>query len=196
MTCGGGRAEKDKQTLTGLLCIDVDGADNPGCTGEELKNRVSSIAEVVYCALSASGKDSSPLPLPLQDMPKPTTSCITGQQRTTPTPPSPPVVRREPPMHDTIEVVDNLVGELEATCTNITESYDEWVQIGIALADLGEAGRDYYHRVSALSSKNNHEETDKKFNQLAGKVKSAHVATFIYRARQALPCDPAFLKHL
>ena len=42
---------------SGLLCVDIDGKDNPHITDwEELKNRLSKISNVAYCGLSISGK--------------------------------------------------------------------------------------------------------------------------------------------
>jgi hypothetical protein len=49
---------------------------------------------------------------------------------------------------------------------DITDTYDEWIKVGFALADLGEGGREYFHQISALSNKYNFIECDKKFTDL------------------------------
>lgn len=54
--CPGGRKEPAPFEHTGLLCIDIDGKDNPHFPdGLSLKAAVCAVAEVVYCSLSASG---------------------------------------------------------------------------------------------------------------------------------------------
>ena len=41
---------------TGLICIDIDGQDNPVFgSGAELKAEVCKVSEAAYCSLSASG---------------------------------------------------------------------------------------------------------------------------------------------
>lgn len=55
--CPDGRKADDVFEHTGLICIDIDGQDNPGFgSGAELKAEVCKVAEVAYCSLSASGK--------------------------------------------------------------------------------------------------------------------------------------------
>lgn len=54
--CPEGRKEPAPFEHTGLLCIDVDGKDNPHFPdGLSLKAAVCAVAEVAYCSLSASG---------------------------------------------------------------------------------------------------------------------------------------------
>ena len=54
--CPDGRKADDTFVHTGLICIDIDGQDNPGFgSGAELKAEVCKVAEVAYCSLSASG---------------------------------------------------------------------------------------------------------------------------------------------
>lgn len=54
--CPDGRKADDAFEHTGLICIDIDGQDNPGFgSGAELKTEVCKVAEVAYCSLSASG---------------------------------------------------------------------------------------------------------------------------------------------
>lgn len=54
--CPDGRKADDAFEHTGLICIDIDGQDNPGFgSGAVLKAEVCKVAEVAYCSLSASG---------------------------------------------------------------------------------------------------------------------------------------------
>lgn len=54
--CEGGRKEADPYTPTGLMCVDIDGQDNPALPdAASLKAEVCKVAEVLYCALSVSG---------------------------------------------------------------------------------------------------------------------------------------------
>ncbi len=54
--CPTGRKETDSFEHTGLICVDIDGKDNPQFpNGEAIKEAVCAVAEVAYCALSASG---------------------------------------------------------------------------------------------------------------------------------------------
>lgn len=53
----GERKEANVADHTGLLCIDVDGKDNPNFeSGEDLKQYISRFQEVLYCGLSVSGQ--------------------------------------------------------------------------------------------------------------------------------------------
>jgi hypothetical protein len=49
---------------------------------------------------------------------------------------------------------------------DITDTYDKWIKVGFALADLGEDGRDYFHQISSINLKYNFLECDKKFTSL------------------------------
>ena len=63
--------------------------------------------------------------------------------------------------------VEALLSDLEARRIDITADYENWRRVLSALAStFGEAGREYAHRVSALNSGYNPEETDTKYNDL------------------------------
>lgn len=55
---------------------------------------------------------------------------------------------------------------LTARGTDVTANYDDWYRLGLALATLGEDGRQYYHALSSLNPKYRETETDKKFDNL------------------------------
>ena len=85
-------------------------------------------------------------------------------------------------LHDDIETV---VRRIEARCLDITGDYSSWRDVGFALADgLGEAGRDYYHRVSRFYPKYDVKETDKQYDRcVKGKKGGITVKTFFQKAK-------------
>ena len=79
---------------------------------------------------------------------------------------------QQPSNHPTIQPsnvsndIDLVVSRIEATCTDITGSYADWLNIGFALADeFGEGGRNYFHRISQFYSKYSLSDCDKQFDQ-------------------------------
>lgn len=62
------------------------------------------------------------------------------------------------------EKVEELVDALTQRGICITEDYNDWIKVGFALADsFGEGGRALFHRLSSLSSKYDHAQCDKKY---------------------------------
>lgn len=56
------------------------------------------------------------------------------------------------------------VEDIESSGIDITADRPQWMRIGFALATLGEAGRDLFHRVSRFYPQYNQTETDKQFD--------------------------------
>lgn len=57
---------------------------------------------------------------------------------------------------DTASQVELLVSRIEDSATNITNNYDDWVQIALALnKEFGDAGEDWFHRISSQDSRYN-----------------------------------------
>ena len=64
---------------------------------------------------------------------------------------------------DTSARVQSLIAQLQATHTDITSGYTEWLKVGFAIAsEFGEAGRRYFHDISALYTVYDETECDKK----------------------------------
>ena len=79
---------------------------------------------------------------------------------------------------DLIQKVEVLVQKLERHHIDITNSYADWYKVGFSLANLPEPwGRQFFHRVSALYSKYNAAETDRKFDTLCN-PQSIGIGTF------------------
>ncbi len=83
------------------------------------------------------------------------------------------------PIGSEAEKVEAILQQIEMNRIDITSSYQTWRDIGFALAnEFGQAGRDYFHRVSQFHSKYNFQETDKQFDRgLKGKGGKT-IATF------------------
>lgn len=64
---------------------------------------------------------------------------------------------------------------------DLTNGYSEWLKVGMALADLGESGREYFHLVSAQSASYNAAECDKKYSEILRSRRGAvNVGTFFH----------------
>lgn len=95
------------------------------------------------------------------------------------------------PLHPTSntneEAVEELIQWVEATGTDLTSSYDDWLKIGFALADeFGEYGASYFHRVSKFYPNYTHKECEKKYQQCTkAKGSGVKIATLFHYAKQA-----------
>ena len=78
-----------------------------------------------------------------------------------------------------------VVERIESSHTDITRVYQDWVNIGFALASLGEEGRELFHRVSAQNPNYRREESDKKFDNCLSTGKGeVRLATFMEIAKR------------
>jgi len=99
----------------------------------------------------------------------------------------------QPSNHPTIQPsnvsndIDLVVSRIEATCTDITGSYSDWLHIGFALADeFGEGGRNYFHRISRFYSKYSLSECNNQFDQcLKAQGHGITIKTLFHLAKQA-----------
>lgn len=98
--------------------------------------------------------------------------------------------RKEPTPKPVIFVqadFDHMVNELVQQQINLCESYHDWLRVGFALADqFGEAGRDYFHRLSQASRKYDTRQCDKQYNNClkAGRT-GVTIRTLYFLAKQA-----------
>lgn len=227
--CPDGRKADDAFEHTGLICIDIDGQDNPGFeSGAELKAEVCKVAEVAYCSLSASGngcfaifrlshpenhlghflalqrlfrsrlgividgqcKDVKRLRFATYD-PKPyfnenaesfriidaatkpklnlIKTTVTMEQRTW----------NESP-ETTLDKVARLTEDIVRRGIDLTDGYSKWVEIGMALASLGEPGRQFFHTVSSVYPGYDRAKADTKFTNLLRTTRKVTIATFFH----------------
>lgn len=62
------------------------------------------------------------------------------------------------------EKLETVIRKIEAQCLDITGNYRQWFSLLSSLATLGEAGRDYAHRISQFYAAYSSRETDRQFN--------------------------------
>ena len=81
---------------------------------------------------------------------------------------------------------ENYLQQIENTGTDITQGYENWRNIGFALADeFGEMGRDYFHRISKFGSSYDSKECDVQYSScLKAKGTGVTMATIYYLAQQ------------
>jgi hypothetical protein len=86
-----------------------------------------------------------------------------------------------------VDEVERIIQSIEATRTDITSTYSDWVNIGFAFADeFGEDGRTLFHRVSLFYANYSVQECDKQFdNCLKSKGHGVSLKTFFYLAKGA-----------
>ena len=90
---------------------------------------------------------------------------------------------------DTRSDVEALIEKIQASRTDITTGYYNWLRLGFAFAaEFGEAGRDYFHAVSQYHSEYNYREADRKYTSFlrSGKPdkEPAKIDSFFYLAKQ------------
>ena len=87
---------------------------------------------------------------------------------------------------DTSARVQSLIAQLQATRTDITSGYTEWLKVGFAIAsEFGEAGRRYFHDISALYIGYDATECDKKYDEcLKSDNGRTNISTLFYLAEQ------------
>ena len=92
-----------------------------------------------------------------------------------------------PPSGNELEKAKAVADELISRHANIAESYEDYLQLGFALAHgLGEAGGDIYHRLCAQSSKYREGDCEKKWQEcLHKKDGRTTIASFYKMAQEA-----------
>jgi len=87
----------------------------------------------------------------------------------------------------TRDKVERIVMLIEQKGADITVGYDAWVKVGFAFAsEFSEFGREFFHRVSKMSSKYNHQEADNQYNKcLAATGTGVGIGTFFQMAKDA-----------
>lgn len=66
--------------------------------------------------------------------------------------------------NETLNQVEEVIQQIEATGIDLTSTYSDWVKIGFALTDqFGEQGREYFHRISRFYPNYNRKDCDQQF---------------------------------
>lgn len=80
--------------------------------------------------------------------------------------------------------VERLISEIQSRGIDITGGYQQWLEIGAAIAsEFGESGRSYFHAVSQYSTKYDQKATDRKYTD-AMKMRNFNISTLFYYAKQ------------
>lgn len=218
------RNSKNVVEHSGLMCIDIDGKDNPHLCGhwEEVKKELSVIPEIAYIGLSVRGNGLFtiiPIRYPewhllhylqLEDDFKRMGIIIdknckeVNRLRIISYDPAPYVNAEattyerykvvEKPIRkqynytasedETIDKVSRLCQVIDHNGIDLTTAYNDWFKIGCSLADLGEAGRAFYHICSRQNSGYKETECDKKFSNLLATTSKYTIATFFDFCKQ------------
>lgn len=82
--------------------------------------------------------------------------------------------------------IETYINALEQSCIDITDTYEKWRDIGFAISEeYGEAGRDYYHRISKNYSGYDFKECDEQYNKcLQAKGHGISIATLYHHLHQ------------
>lgn len=121
------------------------------------------------------------------DTPKQQAIDTEPKQETTPKSSKAKPKQETPQQSIELSEVETVVAKLEEAQLDITGTYSDWRNIGFAFADeLGESGRDLFHRVSRFHSEYNQKECDEQFDKcLQSKRHGINISTFFYLAKQA-----------
>lgn len=81
----------------------------------------------------------------------------------------------------TIEKVVQLTADVVRRRIDLTDGYRNWVEIGMSLADLGEAGREFFHAVSSVYPGYDHAKANIKFTNLLRTTRKVTIGTFFHQ---------------
>ena len=83
--------------------------------------------------------------------------------------------------------IETITARIESSHTDITAGYDNWRDLGFALSEeLGETGRDYFHRISRFNPDYDQAETDKQYDRcLRAHGTGVTIKTFFQKAKEA-----------
>lgn len=73
--------------------------------------------------------------------------------------------------------------QIAACHIDLTNGYADWLKIGFALSELGEAGRGYFHTVSSQCAKYDKEQCDRKYSECMRSVRSCGIGYFFNQCR-------------
>lgn len=81
----------------------------------------------------------------------------------------------------TLDKVARLTEEVVRRGIDLTDGYSKWIEIGMALANLGEAGREFFHAVSSVYPGYERAKADMKFTNLLRTTRKVTIATFFHQ---------------
>ena len=84
---------------------------------------------------------------------------------------------------ETLQRIEEVVAACERQRIDITDGYDNWFNVGAALASIGEHGREFYHRLSALNPGYKSAECDRKFDNVLKTCGRIGIGSLFYTAQ-------------
>lgn len=81
----------------------------------------------------------------------------------------------------TLDKVARLTEEVVRRGIDLTDGYSKWIEIGMALANLGEAGREFFHAASSVYPGYERAKADMKFTNLLRTTRKVTIATFFHQ---------------
>lgn len=82
--------------------------------------------------------------------------------------------------------IEIIVRRIEAAGLDLTLNYQDWLTVGFAFSELGEAGRNYYQRVSCFHPDYSFDKCNRQFDEcLKGRRAGISIKTFFYMAQCA-----------
>jgi len=81
----------------------------------------------------------------------------------------------------TLDKVARLTEAIVRRGIDLTDGYSKWVEIGMALANLGETGREFFHAVSSVYTGYDRAKADTKFTNLLRTTRKVTIATFFHQ---------------
>lgn len=85
---------------------------------------------------------------------------------------------------DTEARVSECCQQIAAYHTDLTNDYADWLRLGFALSELGEAGRDYFHTVSSQNQKYDREQCDRKFSECLRTASRCGIGYFFNKCKE------------
>jgi hypothetical protein len=89
-------------------------------------------------------------------------------------------IKHYQPSTDNEARVEAAVREIERLHTDITADYSLWVKAAMALAGLGERGREYFHAVSRQNDSYKFAECERKYNNILRTRQRVDIGSFFY----------------
>lgn len=95
--------------------------------------------------------------------------------------------QKSPPPITLNEELEEIILQLEERRIDITQTYQDWINVGFALSEeFGENGRDYFHRISSMHPDYKREESDRQFtNCLKSKSSGVTIKSLFFKAKEA-----------
>lgn len=102
----------------------------------------------------------------------------------TPAQPKPITATRYYGNDETEACVSECCQHIAAYHIDLTNDYADWLRLGFALAELGEAGREYFRIVSSQNQKYNQEQCDRKFSECLRTASRCGIGYFFNRCKE------------